>query len=50
MTPKKEFEEAVKRDGQAWVRESVKAVLEEVFQEEMAEHLGVGYRELSPTR
>jgi putative transposase len=32
------------------VREGVKAVLEEVLQEEMAEHLNAGYRELTPTR
>ncbi len=50
MTPKKEFEEAVKRDVQARVREGVKAVLEEVLEEEMTEHLDAGYRELTPTR
>jgi putative transposase len=32
------------------VREGVKAVLEEVLQEEMTEHLEAGYRELTPTR
>jgi putative transposase len=35
---------------EARVREGVKAVLEEVLQEEMAEHLNAGYRELTPTR
>jgi len=50
LTPKKEFEEAVKRDVQARVREGVKAVLEEVLQEEMTEHLGADYWELTPTR
>ena len=50
MTPKKEFEQAVKLDVEARVREGVKAVLEEVLQEEMAEHLDAGYRELTPTR
>ncbi len=50
MIPKKEFEQAVKRDVQARVREGVKAVLEEVLQEEMTEHLEAGYRELTPTR
>ncbi len=50
MTPKKEFEQAVKRDVQSRVREGVKAVLEEVLQEEMTEHLEAGYRELTPTR
>ena len=51
MTPKHdEFEQAVKRDVQARVREGVKAVLEEVLQEEMTEHLEAGYRELTPTR
>ncbi len=50
MTPKKEFEQALKRDVEARVREGVKAVLEEVPQEEMTEHLEAGYRELTPTR
>ena len=51
MIPKKEFEQAVKRDVQARFREGVKAVLqEEVLQEEMTEHLEAGYRELTPTR
>ena len=50
MTPKKEFEEAVKRDVQTRVRQGVKAVLEEILQEEMTEHLEAGYRELTPTR
>ena len=50
MTSKNEFEEAVKRDVQARVREGVKAVLEELLQEEMTEHLEAGYRELTPTR
>jgi len=50
LTPKKKFEEAVKRDVQARVREGVKAVLEELLQEEMTEHLEAGYRELTPTR
>jgi putative transposase len=50
LTPKKEFEQAVKRDVEARVREGVKAVLEEVLQEEMTGHLNAGYRELTPTR
>ena len=50
MTPKKEFEQAVKQDVEARVREGVKAVLEEVLQEEMTQHLDAGYRELTPTR
>jgi transposase-like protein len=50
LTPKKEFEEAVERDVQARVREGVKAILEEVLQEEMSEHLKADYRELTPTR
>jgi len=51
LTPKKhEFEQAVKRDVEARVREGVKAVLEEVLQEEMTQHLDAGYRELTPTR
>jgi transposase-like protein len=50
LTPKhEEFEQAVKRDVQARVREGVKAVLlEEILQEEMTEHLEAGYRELTP--
>jgi putative transposase len=50
LAPKKEFEGAVKRDVEARVREGVKAVLEEVLEEEMTEHLKAGYRELTPTR
>jgi putative transposase len=50
LTPNEEFEQAVKRDVEARVREGVKAVLEEVLQEEMTEHLEAGYRELTPTR
>ena len=51
MTPKHdEFEYDVKLDVEARVREGVKAVLEEVLQEEMAQHLEAGYRELTPTR
>ena len=51
MTPKKhEFDQAVKRDVEARVRDGVKAVLEEVLEEEMAEHLQASYRELTPTR
>ena len=52
MTPKQElFEEAIERDVQARVRQGVKAVLEEVLQEEeMTQHLEAGYRELTPTR
>jgi putative transposase len=52
LTPKKhdEFEHDVKMDVEARVRQGVKAVLEEVLQEEMTEHLNAGYRELSPTR
>ena len=50
LTPKKQFEQAAKRDVEARVREGVKAVLEEVLQEEMTQHLDAGYRELTPTR
>ncbi len=51
MTPKRqEFEHDVKRDVEARVREGVKAVLEEVLQAEMTEHLEAGHRELTPTR
>jgi putative transposase len=50
LTPKHEFEQAVKLDVEARVREGVKAVLEELLQEEMTEHLEAGYRELTPTR
>jgi putative transposase len=44
------FTDALKRDVEARVRQGVKAVLEEVLQEEMTEHLKAGYRELTPTR
>jgi putative transposase len=52
LTPKKhgEFEHDVKLDVEARVREGVKAVLEEVLEEEMTQHLEAGYRELTPTR
>ena len=50
LTPKKEFEQAVKRDVETRVREGVKAILEEVLEEEMTEHLEAGHRELTPTR
>jgi transposase-like protein len=53
LTPKKhddEFEHDVKLDVEARVRRGVKAVLEEVLQEEMTQHLKAGYRELTPTR
>jgi putative transposase len=50
LTPKNEFEHDVKLDVEARVRQGVKALLEEVLEEEMAEHLEAGYRELTPTR
>jgi transposase-like protein len=51
LTPKHEdFEYDLKMDVEARVRQGVKAVLEEVFQEEMTEHLEASYRELTPTR
>ena len=50
MAQEEEFERTVKRDIETRVREGVKAVLEEVLQEEMTEHLKAGYRELTPTR
>jgi putative transposase len=50
LTPNERFDQDAKRDVEARVREGVKAVLEEVLQEEMTEHLEAGYRELTPTR
>jgi putative transposase len=50
LAPKDEFEHDVKLDVEARVRQGVKAVLEEVLQEEMTQHLEAGYRELTPTR
>ena len=50
LAREEEFERTVKRDVEARVREGVKAVLEEVLEEEMTEHRGAGYRELTPTR
>jgi transposase-like protein len=50
LTPKREFDHDVKLDVEARVRRGVKAVLGEVLQEEMTEHLEAGYRELTPTR
>jgi transposase-like protein len=50
LTSKKhEFGHDVKLDVEARVRQGVKAVLEEVLQEEMTQHLEAGYRELTPT-
>jgi len=50
LTQEEELKDAVKRDVEVRVREGVKAVLEEVLQEEITEHLNAGYRELTPTR
>jgi transposase-like protein len=51
LTSKKHgFEHDVKLDVEARVRQGVKAVLEEVLQDEMTQHLEAGYRELTPTR
>jgi len=50
LTPNEQFEHDVKRDVQARVREGVKAILEEVLEEEITDHLQAGYRELTPTR
>lgn len=40
----------MKLDVEARARQGVKAVLEEVLQDEMTQHLEAGYRELTPTR
>jgi putative transposase len=50
LAPKREFEHDVKLDVEARVRQGVNAVLEEVLEEEMTQHLGADYRELTPTR
>jgi transposase-like protein len=50
LVQEEEFEHAVKRDVEARVREGVKAVLEEILQEEMTEHLNAGYHEFTPAR
>ena len=51
MNPEKhQFERDLKLDVEARVRRGVKAVLEEVLEEEMTQHLQAGYRELTPTR
>jgi putative transposase len=50
LTPNKQFDHKVKRDVQARVREGMKAIIEEVLEEEMSEHLKAGYRELTLTR
>jgi putative transposase len=48
---KREFEhDVVKLNVEARVLQDVKAVLEEVLEEEMTQHIGAGYRELTPTR
>jgi transposase-like protein len=50
LTHKDDFQQTIKKDIEARVREGVKAVLEEVLQEEMTEHLKAGFRELTPAR
>jgi putative transposase len=40
----------VELDVEARVRQGVKAVLEEMLEEEMTQHLKADYRELTPTR
>ena len=50
LSSKNKFKQAVKRALEARVRKGVKAVLEEVLQEEMSEHFEAGYRRLTPTR
>jgi putative transposase len=51
LAPKRhEFEHDAELDVEARVRHGVKAVLEEVLQEEMTHYLEAGYRELTPTR
>jgi transposase-like protein len=50
LATKREFEDDVKLDVEARVRQGVKAVLEEVLEEEMTQHLQASYRELTPTR
>lgn len=46
MTPRTDFEDAVKRDVEARVREDGKAVSEEILEEEMTEHLEASYEDL----
>lgn len=50
MSPKDEFEHGVKLDVEARVRQGLKAVLEKVLEEEMPQHMGAGYCELTPAR
>jgi putative transposase len=50
LPPRDECEDDLKMDVEARVREGVKAVLGEVLQEEMTEHLNAGYQELTPAR
>jgi putative transposase len=45
-----EFEHAVKMDVVARLRQGIKAVLEEVLEEQTTQQLQAGYRELTPTR
>jgi hypothetical protein len=44
LAPKREFEHDVKLDVEARVRQGVKAILEEVLEEEMTQHLQAGSR------
>jgi putative transposase len=50
LTPNNDFEHHVKLDVEDRVRRGAKAVLEEVLEEEMTQHLEAGYRELTPAR
>lgn len=50
MTPNERFDQDIKRDVEARVRQGIKVVLEEVLQDEMTQHLEAGYQELTPTR
>ena len=47
---KEELRGLTKEEISRRIREGVKAVIEEVLEEEMTEHLAAGYRERTPTR
>jgi len=47
---KKELRGLTKEEISRRIREGLKAVIEEVLEEEMTEHLAAGYRERTPTR
>ena len=47
---REELKRLTKEEISRRIREGVKAVIEQVLEEEMTEHLAAGYRERTPSR